>query len=71
MMQLPGALKEKDGKPSYSRIFGTIIISTFLILAVILTVLDGKIPDIPAGWALLAGGIYGVNKLAKGLTRGK
>lgn len=56
-------LKEKDGKLSFGRVMGTILIVFYLIWATYLTWETKKLIDIPPNLGLLIGTLYGVNKL--------
>ncbi len=60
-------LKEKDGKLSFGRVMGTVLIVFYLIWATYLTWEMKKLVDIPPNLALLIGALYGVNKLREAL----
>jgi hypothetical protein len=61
MQEIMKLFREKSGKPSYSRIFGAGIISVLMVITAKVAWVTGAIPDIPANWAMLAGGLYGFN----------
>ena len=56
-------LREKEGKLSFGRVVGTILVLFYLVWATYLTWETKKIVDIPSNLALLIVALYGANKL--------
>ncbi len=73
----PGMLTEENGKPSSSRIMAFVIIFLNLLAAGIIVAINAKvapleplqIPDIPLGWAGLAGALMGWNQIKAGMKK--
>ena len=61
-------LKEKDGKVSFGRVVGTVLVFFYLVWATYLTWETKKLVDIPSNLAMLIGALYGANKLREALS---
>ncbi len=71
-------MEEKTGKPvgifidkgklSFSRITGAVVVAVFLLLNIISVLKSGVLVDMPANFAMLTGGFYGLNVL-KGFAK--
>ena len=61
-------LKEKDGKLSFGRVMGTVLVMFYLVWATYLTWETKKLVDIPSNLAMLVGALYGANKLREALS---
>ena len=59
-----GLFAETEGKTSYSRVTGGIIIIVWLGIATVQAVKGNPPVDIPLGWASIVAGLYGLNKLS-------
>ena len=53
---------DHNKKLSYARVFGTIVLIWYMILATYITIETKNFPDIPSGLAMLLVGLYGINK---------
>ena len=62
--------KEKDGKVSFGRVIGTVLVSFYLLWGTYLTWKNNELVDIPLHLAGLIGALYGVNKLREAFGRG-
>ncbi len=64
-MKVGEILKEKDGKISFARFTGFILLIWTMILLTYISVKTQKLHDIPTAIALLIAGLYGINKLGE------
>lgn len=64
-------LKENNGKLSYTRVTGFIIVVCYLIWASFIVFKTSVIPDIPVGVLTLLLGLYGINKFSNALGKNK
>ena len=62
-MKITEIFKERDGKLSFGRVVGTVLVAFYLVWATYLTWETKQLVDIPAGLSLLISGLYGINKL--------
>jgi len=60
-------LKEQNGKLSFGRVMGTVLVLFYLLWSTYLTWETKKLVDIPSNLAFLIGTLYGVNKLKEAL----
>ncbi len=60
--------KEKDGKVSFSRINGFVILVWIMILVTYVSLTTKTVPDIPYSIAILISALYGFNKIAESLS---
>ena len=54
--------KEPDGKISFTRVSGFILLIHYISSAVYITVKTLKIPDLPTNQMILIASLYGINK---------
>ncbi len=62
-MKVGEIFREKEGKLSFGRVIGTVLVFFYLVWATYLTWETKKLIDIPTNLALLIGTLYGANKL--------
>ncbi|ACO02984.1 MAG TPA: hypothetical protein DEP48_03150 [Persephonella sp.] len=62
-MSILTMLKEPDGKWSFTRVSGFILLIHYMISASYITVKTATIPDFPTNHFYLIASLYGINKL--------
>ena len=59
------------GQWSLARISGSMVLIFNLLFAAGVVCFSHKLPDLPTGWLTLILGLYGINKIATGITLSK
>jgi len=71
-MEIEKIFCELDGKPSFGRIWGSVILMIYFLFAGFIVYTKADLPDIPPILAGIVVGLYGLNKIATAIIeRGK
>jgi len=69
LKKINSLFSENNGKISFTRVIGTVLVLFYLVSATYILIKEHKISDIPTNLMILIAALYGLNKLSTMLNK--